>query len=313
MTPAFTGFPDEAITFYEGLEADNSKPYWTDHKPTYERSVQAPMQALLAALEPEFGEPHFFRPYRDVRFSKDKSPYKTACGGTAGKEEGGAYYVQISARGLMVGAGYWRTASDQVERLRNAVADDRTWPADRRHPRRAAQGRLRDTWRSAQDATSRIPARSSPSRPAAVQDADSRSGMAAGGVAEQRRMPGHRGGRVAGDGTAQRMAGDQRGRDHAADGPPPLSRRTANARTSQPIIVPIMSLQPTEGSQSTAMDEETRVALLELRASQAETRVSLSEFRNEVNRRLDDQSRKLDLIIDELAAFRAEYNQHTHE
>ena len=87
----------------------------------------------------------------------------------------------------------------------------------------------------------------------------------------------------------------------------------ANARTSQPIIVPIMSLQPTEGSQSTAMDEETRVALLELRASQAETRVSLSEFRNEVNRRLDDQSRKLDIIIDELAAFRAEYNQHTHE
>ena len=128
MTPVFTGFPEEAITYYEGLEADNSKPYWTDHKPTYERSVQAPMQALLAALEPEFGEPHFFRPYRDVRFSKDKSPYKTACGGTAGKEEGGAYYVQISARGLMVGAGYWRTASDQVERLRNAVADDRSGP-----------------------------------------------------------------------------------------------------------------------------------------------------------------------------------------
>ena len=61
------------------------------------------------------------------------------------------------------------------------------------------------------------------------------------------------------------------------------------------------------------MDEETRVTLLELRASQAETRVSLAEFRAEVNRRLDDQSRKLDLIIDELAAFRAEYNQHTHE
>jgi uncharacterized protein (TIGR02453 family) len=128
MTPAFTGFPDEAITFYEGLEADNSKPYWTDHKSVYERSVQAPMQALLAALGPEFGEPHLFRPYRDVRFARDKSPYKTACGGTAGGEEGGAYYVQFSARGLLVGAGYWRTAADQVERLRTAVADDRTGP-----------------------------------------------------------------------------------------------------------------------------------------------------------------------------------------
>jgi hypothetical protein len=80
----------------------------------------------------------------------------------------------------------------------------------------------------------------------------------------------------------------------------------ANARTSQPIIMPIMDLRPTEGSQEHAMDEETRVALLELRASQAETRVSLAEFRAEVNR-------KLDIIIDELAAFRAEYNQHTHE
>jgi uncharacterized protein (TIGR02453 family) len=128
MTPAFTGFPDEAITFYEGLEADNSKPYWTDHKSVYERSVQAPMQALLAALGPEFGEPHLFRPYRDVRFARDKSPYKTACGGTAGGEEGGAYYVQFSARGLLVGGGYWRTAADQVERLRTAVADDRTGP-----------------------------------------------------------------------------------------------------------------------------------------------------------------------------------------
>ena len=54
------------------------------------------------------------------------------------------------------------------------------------------------------------------------------------------------------------------------------------------------------------MDEETRVALLELRASVAETRVSLFEFRIEVNR-------KLDLLIDELAAFRTEYNQHSHE
>jgi uncharacterized protein (TIGR02453 family) len=117
----FTGFPAEAMVFFEGLEADNSKAYWDDHRAVYEGSVRAPMLALLSALEPEFGEPHVFRPYRDVRFSKDKSPYKTAIG--AHSDRGG--YVQLSAAGLMVGAGYWQTASDQVERLRAAVADDR--------------------------------------------------------------------------------------------------------------------------------------------------------------------------------------------
>ncbi|CAO5170678.1 TIGR02453 family protein [Frankia sp. AiPs1] len=122
--PEFAGFPAEAMIFYEGLEADNSKAYWTDHRDQYETSVRAPMLALLAELEPEFGEPHVFRPHRDVRFAKDKSPYKTAIGAYIT----GGGYVQVSARGLMVGSGYWQTASDQVERLRAAVADDATGP-----------------------------------------------------------------------------------------------------------------------------------------------------------------------------------------
>jgi uncharacterized protein (TIGR02453 family) len=120
----FTGFPTEALIFFEGLEADNSKAYWTDHREIYETAVRGPMLALLAALEPEFGEPHVFRPYRDVRFSKDKSPYKTAIG--AHCERGG--YVQVSASGLMAASGYWRTAPDQVERLRAAIADDLRGP-----------------------------------------------------------------------------------------------------------------------------------------------------------------------------------------
>jgi uncharacterized protein (DUF2461 family) len=65
------GFPGEALIFFDGLEADNSKAYWTDHRETYERAVRAPMLALLGALELEFGEPHVSRPYRDIRFSKD--------------------------------------------------------------------------------------------------------------------------------------------------------------------------------------------------------------------------------------------------
>jgi uncharacterized protein (TIGR02453 family) len=108
------------VDFYEGLTADNSKPYWTEHREIYEEQVKAPMLALLADLEAEFGPPSIFRPYRDVRFSKDKSPYKTACGATAGE-----YYVQVSADGLMAAGGYYRMASDQVQRFRVAVDDKR--------------------------------------------------------------------------------------------------------------------------------------------------------------------------------------------
>jgi len=118
---SFTGFGERLVDFYEGLEADNSKAYWTDHKAVYEEDVHAPMVELLAELEPEFGQGKVFRPYRDVRFSKDKSPYKTQCGAIAGD----SYYVQVDANGLLVASGYYRTGSDQVERYRVAVADDR--------------------------------------------------------------------------------------------------------------------------------------------------------------------------------------------
>ena len=123
---SFTGFPDEGLVFYEGLEADNSKTYWTEHKPVYEAHVRAPLQALLDEVAPEFGTPKVFRPYRDVRFSTDKTPYKTHQGATVHDDRGrlGAWYVQLSAEGLLVGGGAWRLESDQVARYRRAVADD---------------------------------------------------------------------------------------------------------------------------------------------------------------------------------------------
>ena len=118
---AFRGWPIEAIEFYEGLEADNSKAYWTAHKDTYDQKVHAPMVELLAAIEPEFGPGKIFRPYRDVRFSADKSPYKTAIG--ASLDSGG--YVQLSAKGLAAGNGMYMMAPDQLDRYRRAVADER--------------------------------------------------------------------------------------------------------------------------------------------------------------------------------------------
>jgi uncharacterized protein (TIGR02453 family) len=122
----FTGFPDEALVFYEGLEADNSKTFWTAHKADYDAFVRAPMLALLEELSGEFGTAKVFRPYRDVRFSHDKTPYKTHQGAVVTPEGrgAGAWYVQISADGLMVSGGSWRLETDQVARYRRAVADD---------------------------------------------------------------------------------------------------------------------------------------------------------------------------------------------
>ena len=123
---SFEGFPDEGLVFYEGLEADNSKTYWTRHRAAYDGCVRAPMQALLDELAGEFGTPKLFRPYRDVRFSNDKTPYKTHQGAVVNPEGrgAGAWYVQLSADGLMVAGGCWRLESDQVARYRRAVADD---------------------------------------------------------------------------------------------------------------------------------------------------------------------------------------------
>lgn len=122
----FTGIPTAALDFYDDLEADNSKTFWTAHKHVYEESVRAPMEALAAALAKDFGEGKLFRPYRDVRFAKDKTPYKTHQGVWF---EQSRVYVQISAAGLFVAAGYWRTETSQVERLRRAVAHDLHGPA----------------------------------------------------------------------------------------------------------------------------------------------------------------------------------------
>src|SRR5437763_7702200 len=118
----FTGWPAEAIEFFEGLEADNSKAYWQDHKDVYERCVRAPMDELLAELAPEFGPGKVFRPFRDVRFSKDKAPYKTTIAATIGA----AGYVSLSTDGLGTGSGMYMMATDQLDRFRKAIDDDGT-------------------------------------------------------------------------------------------------------------------------------------------------------------------------------------------
>lgn len=115
----FKGWPESALDFYDGLEVDNSKAYWLEHKDVYERDVKAPMEALLAELAPAYGDTKLFRPYRDTRFSRDKSPYKTTIAAMIGDG-----YVQLSGHGLMVGAGMYHLAPDQLARYRAAVVAD---------------------------------------------------------------------------------------------------------------------------------------------------------------------------------------------
>jgi uncharacterized protein (TIGR02453 family) len=117
----FRGWPPGAVEFLRGIELENTKAYWTDHKETYQAEVFGPMSALLAQLEPEFGEGRIFRPYRDTRFSTDKSPYKT---NIAAHNATG--YISLSPDALGVGTGLYMPSSEQLAQLRAAIADDVT-------------------------------------------------------------------------------------------------------------------------------------------------------------------------------------------
>lgn len=125
----FEGFPESAPAFFVGLAADNTKDYWEAHRGAFEREVRGPMTALVAALEPRFGPLRLFRLNRDVRFSRDKSPYKTQLGAVGDRPEGGAWYIHLDADGLLLASGYHMMARDQLDRFRTMVADDRQGPA----------------------------------------------------------------------------------------------------------------------------------------------------------------------------------------
>lgn len=119
----FTGFPRELFTFLEGLEADNSKTYWEANRSTWESCVREPVEAIMAELEPEFGPLRTFRPNRDVRFAKDKSPYKTWVGVTTSERSVGGIgcFLRLEASGMRLACGSMVMAPDQIERFRAAI------------------------------------------------------------------------------------------------------------------------------------------------------------------------------------------------
>jgi len=122
----FTGFPEAALDFYDDLEMDNTRSFWEAHKQVYLEAVKAPMVALTEALAAEFGAAKVFRPYRDVRFAKDKTPYKTHQGAFVAAAPHTGFYVHIGAPGVRVGGGFYHAESADLARIRTAIDDDRS-------------------------------------------------------------------------------------------------------------------------------------------------------------------------------------------
>lgn len=137
--PPFEGFPREGIKFLNRLKRNNNRSWFEEHKGEYESFVKLPMQSLIAALKPHFEKfaPEFdvnpkrsmFRVYRDVRFSKDKTPYKTHVAahfvlrGKPKGVEGSGYYLHIEPGEVFLGGGIYMPDSDQLKKIRRVIAD----------------------------------------------------------------------------------------------------------------------------------------------------------------------------------------------
>jgi uncharacterized protein (TIGR02453 family) len=127
----FEGFGPEVKRWFTGLEADNSREYFAANRDFFERSIRDQMKALLTELSDRVGGGvRLFRQHRDVRFSRDKSPYKTNTYGVVYGSELAmlGLYASISAHGLVAGSGYFRMARDQLDRYRDGVVDDEHGP-----------------------------------------------------------------------------------------------------------------------------------------------------------------------------------------
>lgn len=137
--PPFTGFPRKGLDFLRSLKKNNNRPWFQRHKGDYEEYVRFPMQCLIAAIAermtgiaPEIAfhpRRSIFRIHRDVRFSKDKAPYKTNIAasfevkGGEGPTETPGLYVGIEPEGIFAGGGLYMPSGPQLKAIRRAAAD----------------------------------------------------------------------------------------------------------------------------------------------------------------------------------------------
>ena len=137
--PPFIGFGPAALSFLEGLAATQTREWFLANKPVYERDLRAPLGSLVESLAFAFAahdipltgdaKRSLFRMHRDVRFSKDKSPYKTNAGAVLTrdglKNSNGLLYIQIGGEGgSFMAAGFYHADPDDLATLRRAIAED---------------------------------------------------------------------------------------------------------------------------------------------------------------------------------------------
>ena len=142
-TETFNGFSPEAIQFLADLAANNDRAWFQPRKAEFERLLKEPMEAMIAALAdrlaargvPILADPKKapFRIYRDTRFSKDKSPYKTNVGASfpwveAGSPGGGAHsnggYFHFQPGEMYAGGGMWMAEKPTLDAFRKQIVDD---------------------------------------------------------------------------------------------------------------------------------------------------------------------------------------------
>jgi len=142
----FSGFPEDFFKFFGDLKQNNNRPWFNDNKSRYYESVVNPISEFIVCMAPRLKKisrhyiadpkPHggsMFRIYRDTRFSRDKSPYKTHAGVQFRHEAGRnahapGFYVHLDNEDLFFGGGVWLPASPQLNLIRDYIADNpRAW------------------------------------------------------------------------------------------------------------------------------------------------------------------------------------------
>jgi uncharacterized protein (TIGR02453 family) len=178
--PADSYFTRDSLKFLSELRTHNNRDWFQSNKERYETQVRDPMLRLIADLAPRLRKinPHMvadprpmggsmMRIYRDIRFSKDKSPYKTAVAAHFGHAKGKdgaapAYYMHIQPGGSLIGAGIWRPEPAALKKIRDAiVADSKRWQ------RVTAEGQRGSACKMTGESLQRVPRGYDPDHPLA--------------------------------------------------------------------------------------------------------------------------------------------------
>ena len=135
MFPPFNGFPEEGLKFLKQLKKNNNRPWFGENKHRYEEFLKEPMQSLIATLKPpmadlapeiEVNPKKVFRIYRDTRFSKNKTPYKTNIAAVfnirTGPTESAGFYLSIEPGEVYIGGGIYMPPSPLLKKLRYSIA-----------------------------------------------------------------------------------------------------------------------------------------------------------------------------------------------